>query len=829
LYSARRSLLAALLTTLAASPARAEIAPEAPSLSPHGDVERATGLVIAKVTLAGNRRVPSEDLAGYLEHLRPNQVFSPEGLTADVRALWASDLLDDVSVDLRVEDAGVVLRITVRERPSIDTITFAGNHAIDGDDLEEALGNELRAGDLLGHAAIGRAVQKLRDKYAEEGFYLAEVKSEIVPAKNGKASVRFTITERDKLSVRAINFVGNSGITRDELLEVMLTGKGGILGSLGIGMGGPLRQDMLERDVLMLSALYYDKGYLMVQIGTPRIAVRPDHEGIEITLPVTEGPRFRIRNLRVSERDTDGREIEPLGGRRHLREMIHAGAGDFFSRAELVKDLAGIQTLYRDAGYAFAEVSPSTDLDPDRAEVDVTIGIRRGKVVRFGRIEIKGNTKTRDKVIRREMEIVEGGLFNETALERSKRRVNALGFFERVDVSTAQGASPDTLDVTVEIAEKPTGTFQVGAGFSSMESFIFTSQIQQNNLFGRGQALSLNAQISGTRKQLDFRFVEPRLFDTKISASIALFDQLRTYDSFGQETRGGTLTLGRYLVEPHLTGSLTYNLQQDKVATSGSSASLGTANASSVFQRLPLRNLFADGTTSSIRPTITYDTRDNALFPTSGMFLQGSVEVASKVLGSENQFVRWRGTGRFYWPLTDDHSVVLRLNTEAGLVTSPSPSGVPVFARFFLGGIYDVRGFPLRSLGPRLPLAASLDPSAAPIPLGANIGGNLMFYQNLEIEFPILSAIGVRGVVFTDLGNAWNTERQYCRAAPAARYAEIDPCFSLSHLLAARASWGFGIRWSSPMGPLRFEWGFPFKPLPYEKPSLFELTIGGAF
>ena len=189
----------------------------------------------------------------------------------------------------------------------------------------------------------------------------------------------------------------------------------------------------------------------------------------------------------------------------------------------------------------------------------------------------------------------------------------------------------------------------------------------------------------------------------------------------------------------------------------------------------------------------------------------------------------WRATARHYQPLTKDESVVLRFNAEAGLVTSPSGRGVPLFTRFYMGGILDVRGFPLRSLGPRLPLRAGLDPSSMAIPNGSNIGGNLSYYQNIELEFPILKALNVRGVIFTDLGNVWNTERQYCRAAPAAHTAEIDPCFSLDHLLAVRTSWGFGIRWLSPMGPLRFEWGFPFKPLPYEQPSLFEFTIGSAF
>jgi outer membrane protein insertion porin family len=609
-----------------------------------------------------------------------------------------------------------------------------------------------------------------------------------------------------------------------ELREVMLTGASSLL---DFGSGSNFRQDAFERDVLVLNALYYDRGFLSVQVATPRVMLTPDRTGIEITLAITEGPRYKIRQLRIFERDDDGKEIEPLGGRRHLREMVRAKPGDYFNRAELVKDLGAVQTMYRDEGYANVEAPPQTDLDPDKAEVDIVVPIKRRNLVYFGRIEIKGNTKTRDKVIRREMEIAERQLFSETKLDRSKRRITALGYFERVDVSTEAGEDANHVNVNVEIGEKPTGTFQVGAGFSSIENFIATAQVQQANLFGNGQSLALQAQISGLRQLVDVRFFEPYLFDTKFNASINVFDQLRIYDQFSQTSAGGSITAGYPIIAPELRVALAYTLQSDKVSTSTTSTFLGTAAAVSVFQRLPLANLFNDGITSSLRPTIIFDTRDNQLFPASGVFLQGSVEVASKYLGSHNEFVRYRATGRFYYPVNTSKSVVIKLNTEAGMVTSPDPAGVPIFARFFLGGILDLRGFPLRSVGPRLPLTSSLDPNGTRIANGANIGGNLMYYQNLELEFPIIDAVQIRGVVFTDLGNSWNLESLYCHAAPASPFSVTNPCFTSP--FNVRTSWGFGIRWFSPLGPLRFEWGFPFKPLPYENASDFQFTIGNFF
>src|SRR6185369_8708957 len=260
-------------------------------------------------------------------------------------------------------------------------------------------------------------------------------------------------------------------------------------------------------------------------------------------------------------------EIEPIGGRRALREMVRAKAGDFFNRAELAKDLQSVQTLYRDAGYANVEAPPETQLDPDTQEVDVTVPIRRNQLVYFGRIEIRGNTKTRDKVIRREMEVEERKLFSETQLERSKRRITALGYFERVDLSTEQGEDAQHINVNVEIGEKPTGTFQIGAGFSSVENFIATAQVQQANLFGNGQSLALQAQISGLRQLVDIRFFEPYFLDTRFSISANVFDQLRIYDQFSQTSLGGSLTFGYPIIAPQLRAALAYTLERDKVST----------------------------------------------------------------------------------------------------------------------------------------------------------------------------------------------------------------------------------------------------------------------
>ncbi|MDW8249151.1 MAG: outer membrane protein assembly factor BamA [Myxococcales bacterium] len=804
--------------------------PSTPPTLPATEVEQARGLTIVAIQFLGLRRMVRDDQLARMQE-RPGQPFSPETLTRDVRELWNTGFFDDIEVDLERTDNGVILRFQVRERPSIKSIDFEGNSEIENDKLSEAI--DIKAGTVISYPALRKATQKIRDMYAEKGYFLAEATFEVVPQRDGEVVVRFIVKEHEQVSVRRVTFIGNHSIPEEQLREVLITGNGGFF---SFGSGGPFRQDAFDRDVFILSSLYYDRGFLSVQINAPRIMLTPDRSGIELAITINEGPQFRIRSLRIFERDAEGKEVEPIGGRRHLREMVRARPGDVFNRTELAKDLQDVQTLYRDAGYANVKAEPATDIDQDRNEVDIIVPIQRGPLIHFGRIEIRGNSKTRDKVIRRELEISEGELFSETKLERSRRRVMALGYFERVDISTEQSSGePDTIHVNIEVGERPTGTFQVGAGFSSIESFIATAQVQQANLFGTGQSLSVQGQVSGLRQLVNIRWFEPYFLDTNFSASVDLFDQLRIFNDFSQSSTGGSLTFGYPLVDPTLRAFVSYNLQQDKVSTETTSTFLGTASSVSVFQRLPLANLFNYGITSSIRPTLTYDTRDNRLFPTSGVFLSGSVELADSLLGSENEFIRYRTTGRFYYPVGGN--VVLKLNTESGVVTSPNASGVPIFARFFLGGILDVRGYRLRTLGPRLPLNAALDPNSRPITNGANIGGNLMYYQNLELEFPIVQQVGVRGVIFTDLGNAWNLERLYCEAASGGNsagsrglYAVNTPCFSFPSSLAnVRTSWGFGLRWFSPLGPLRFEWGFPFKPLPYEETSVFEFTIGNFF
>lgn len=811
-------------------------APEAtpPAVAAGGSlaVDAAEGRPIRRIEFVGVRRVTEADVQAFMK-LRAGAPFRTAALTADVRSLWDAGLFDDISVELDEQASGVVLRVIVSERASVRAISFEGNDEIDDEKLAEIA--ETKVGTILNPTSLGRSAKKIKEAYAEKGYFLAEVTFALHAEKNNEVSVSFTVVEHQAVTVRRIQFVGNHEVPENELREVMATGQTSLFAP---GSGGSFRQDMLERDMLMVAALYYDRGYLNVAVGTPRVMLTPDGDGVEISVPITEGPRFKIRKLRVYESDAEGKEVEPLGGRAALRSKVRAHSGDMFQRAQLVVDIQTLRTLYRDAGYANVDIDIQTEVDAASREVDLTIPIRRNQKVRVERIEIRGNAKTRDAVIRREFEIAEGEDFNETRLDVSKQRVMALGYFERADVQTEPGSSPDTMKVVLDVQEKATGTFNVGAGFSSVENFIFTAQVQQQNLFGNGHSLSLSIQASSLRQIGNIRFFEPYLFGSDWSLSAEGFLQQLYYPDFSKQTNGGSLTLGYGLVQPSLRLSLTGTVQHDAVDTGVQSALFGGAPSafSTGYSRLPLANLFNAGWTVSLRPTITFDTRNNRQFPSSGLYLLASTEVASKYTGSELEFFRHRLNGRFYIPLGGQSGqpgsgFVFKMNSELGLITSPTAEGVPIFNRYFLGGIMDVRGYRIRRIGPRLPLTSALDPNAAPVGYGATIGGNLQAYMNAEFEFPLLDSAGIRGVAFFDAGNAWNLESQFCDTTPAPQLPKVQsPCWNgVSSMGYLRTSIGAGIRWFSPMGPLRFEWGFPLRRVAEDENYVFEFTIGNFF
>jgi outer membrane protein insertion porin family len=764
--------------------------------------------VVREVRVEGNRRVGADAVRAAISQ-KPGAPFDPRRVGADVKAIMKLGHFSDVVVELEGDPEAPVLVYRVVERPTVREARITGNDELKKDDLEGLVG--VKGGAVLDPAAVRRDVKKLQEKYVEKGYFLAEVTSRVEERPDNQVDVVYQVNERAKVQVKEVRFIGNARVPAGDLLAVMQTRPGGYLSFLS--SAGTYQEEALQRDLQNIQATYLDRGYVTVKVGRPSVALSPDKRFVFITVPVEEGERYRIGEVKFAGELLDQEE--------RLRRIVRTREGEWFSRAEVAQDLFAMGDVYKDLGYAYANVTPLTDTDAETRILDLTFEVQPGNLTTFERIEVVGNEKTRDKVIRRELRIYEGERFSGTGLRHSRQRVNALGFFETVEVTTRRGSAEDQVIATVEVKERPTGTFQVGAGFSSYENFILTGQISQQNFFGWGQTLSLQIQWSSVRQLGQIQFVEPYFLDTRWTFAFDLYMTEGIYTTFTRRSAGGSMTWGyelsglstwwkfaRHLEDMRLFATYT----NERVDVSASSLST------------TVREQFNSGTTSSVRLSLQWDKRDNRIFPTSGFFLSTSAEAAPPLLAPEslfgervNLFTRYAVDARYYHPLF--LGIVARGKLTLGLIRDwDADHPVPISELFYVGGINSVRGYRYLSIAPRQQVAASPGPESSITEILA--GGDKQAILNLELEFPLFKAVGIRGVVFTDFGNAF---------APG-EYS--DPAVSMS----LYKSVGFGFRWFSPIGPLRFEWGFPLDrrkdPITgatIDEPVDFQFTIGNFF
>lgn len=821
-----RLTVSALALLLAGTYAFRAFAQEASNAGQAGEESLAAapevGEKIVDIEVGGNRRVAADDIRANIG-TRRGMPYDPKRVARDIRALYTLGLFSDVTVSMKSVAGGVILAYEVKEKAAITEIKFEGNDEVKEEDITEVLDVKVNA--PLDVPTIHKNVQKIRDLYAGKGFSLAEVTYRLEDMGQNSFKLVFEIAEHAQVEVRRITFVGNRALNDAEISRYMSTRTAGPFAI--ITDSGKFKRDMFDRDLTMISALYWDNGYIDVKVGTPRVELTPDRRYIFLSIPIDEGPRYKVGRIKVVEHDDGGNEIELLGGRRKVRSMVLTERGEWFSRTSVMEDTNRITRHYQDASYAHVNVDLKTLTNKETRIVDLVFDISRGPSVSFERIEIRGNQKTRDRVIRREVVVHEGEKYSQTGIDVSKARVTQLGYFERVDITTSPGSTPDKEIVTVEVVEKHTGTFQVGLGFSSVENFIAQAQVTEQNFLGQGQTISLQAQLSSMRQVFMLDFWEPYFLDSEWTFAFRLYDTIMAQVDYNKESTGGEITLGHSLVLRDLKLYLSYNLEQDSVNTGANTGLLISGRRlNSGFRDLPLAYLFKEGLSSSIKGTLAYDLRNNRLFPTDGSYNMGSVEWASPYLGSDFGFTRYTLTSRWYFPLF--WKLVLRINGNFGFIYSDSPEGLPIVHRYRSGGIMDVRGFYPWSLGPRLSIPNKFDPNAEPMATGINIGGNMRLTFNNEIEFPIIEMVGIKGVVFFDAGNSFNFEDAWCQAGGGRGINPYtDPCNH--NPLYMRTSVGFGIRWFSPLGPLRFEWGWPTTTYPDEEPYAFEFTFGNFF
>ncbi len=760
---------------------------------------------VAGVRVMGNEKVEAASILRVV-YTRKGQTYSEEQVRKDLRRVYKLGYFTDIQFFREKTEEGWLITMVVEERSSIKEVLIEGQDEVSEDDIREVI--DVKPYSVLSHAKIERNVEKIRNVYIDKGFFLAEVTYRVDELEEKQANVVFIIKERAKVEVKKVFLVGNHKIKDEDLAEVMLTKPGDFLSFMN--NSGQYRQEILERDAFMINQYYADRGYVEAKIGQPKAYISADQRYVTVTFNITEGESFVLGDVGFS-----GEVIFPPA---RMRELMRLNKGDVFNRSVFMRDMERIGDAYKDLGYAFANISPHTRLDRKNRIVHVNFQIQKGQKVYVERIYVSGNTSTRDKVIRREMRIDEGDLYSSTAIKRSKQKIYQLGFFETVEIHEHPGSEDNKIELEIEVKERRTGTFQIGFGFSSLESFMFQAQISQNNLMGRGQTLQLNAMIGGRQKQVQFRFIEPYFLDSKFSLDLRLYNQETVYPRQGEfgdystGTWGMGLTAG-YPVSDEFTLFLGYTVKAENL---------------NVGDNVHL-HLFKSGYTSSLTGTVQYDSRDNRLFPTRGILSYFSTEAADDWTGSEIEYLEFYSLLQYFRPVF--WKVIFKLNLEMGYVISLEEPvsdlrgekdfpGVPISQRYQMGGIYSVRGFQYGTISPTTEVISQSDPVGSP--LKYRLGGNKKFMTNWELEFPVIEQAGIRWVFFFDAGNVWKEDQQFFYLGQSGQNEWDLP-------MGLYMSWGWGFRWYSPIGPLRFEWGCPITKRPEDNRIEFEFSIGNQF
>ncbi|MDP2840606.1 MAG: outer membrane protein assembly factor BamA, partial [Syntrophales bacterium] len=612
---------------------------------------------------------------------------------------------DDVTAEVAEVAEGKAITFLVEEKPMITEILIKGNKAVKRDDIEGAM--SVRNRQTVNPEKLKADMEKIKALYDSKGFYNAEILYAIEKGGERDVHIVVTIVENEKLFIRGISFEGNRTFTTKELKNMMTTNEWGIFHFFTDS--GLLKKDQLKQDVGKLNAFYLNNGFINAQIGEPVITY--DRDGIRIKIPVSEGKQFRVGKITIA-----GDELATP--RTELLAKLQIRKKDFYDREAIMKDMDTLTQACNDEGYAGADVVPRTEPQEKNLTVDVTYEINKGKLVYFNRINITGNSKTRDKVIRRHLSVVEGDLYSRTKLKNSYMALNQLRYFEEIDFQSEKGPDETLTNVNIRVKEKATGMFSIGAGYSALDHAVVSAQVSQQNLFGRGQILSLKASIGASSQLYDISFTEPWLFDMPLWSKFDLWNLYREYDSYNLDSKGFGAILG-YPLWRYTTGYVGYRFSLNNVRDMKDTASYY------------IRKQAGETTSSGVTLTLTRDSTNDVMFPSDGSKNSASVEYTGGPLQGSISYTRYGANSAWFFPLPLD--TVIGIRGRIGSIQGNDGKEVPIFERYYLGGINSLRG--LREVGPT-------DPAT-----GDAIGGLTMLNFNFDYIFPLIKNAGMKGVL----------------------------------------------------------------------------------
>lgn len=728
--------------------------------------------VIEQITVEGNQRIEAETVRSYMV-VGPGDRFDPARVDKSLKALFATGLFADVTVRRQ----GQSLVVSVVENPVINRLAFEGNKRIGDDILEQEV--QLRPRVVYTRSRVQADAQRLLQVYRRSGRFAATVEPKVIQLPQNRVDLAFEINEGPLTGVRRIDFIGNDEFSDGKLRDAIRTKESRWYRFLTTD--DTYDPDRLTLDREELRKFYLARGYADFRVVSAVAELTQDRGDFFITFTVEEGElyQFGAIDLETSLRNLDADSLRP---------QLSTIEGETYD-AEAVEDtIQDITFELGRLGYAFVNVRPRIERDREARSIAVLYDIAEGPRVYVERINITGNVRTLDKVIRREMRIVEGDAFNTAKLRRSRQRIRSLGFFDKVDLTQDQGSQADRAVINVDVQEKSTGELSFGAGFSTAEAVIGDIAIRERNLLGRGQDLRLSTTISKSRQQFDLSFTEPYFLDRNLAAGVDLFNirrDLGDRSSFEQETTGGRLR-GNFPITERLRQGLNYTLRLDDISD--------VDQDTSAF----IRREEGETLTSAIGYDLTYDTRDDRFLPNTGFRLQGAQQFAG--IGGDARYIKTTGSGIYYYPFTED--LVGSAGARIGYITGLDQD-VRVIDRFFLGGD-SFRGFEGGGVGPRD--ARTND----------SIGGNLFYVGTLELRFPlgIAEEFGILGRAFTEVGSL----------------SEVDASGStLLDDAAPRLSAGVGVSWRSPFGPIRVDVAKALVKEDFDKEELFRFSFGTRF
>ncbi len=725
----------------------------------------------AVINVTGNQRIEVSAIQRYAD-LDDSGDYTPQDINRAVKQLYASGFFSDVSITPKQDG----LAIKVKENPTVNRVIFKGNDHLESDDLEKEI--QLRPRSIYTQPKIQADVERLLSLYRRSGRFSAEIRPKLKPLDQNRVDVVYDIEEGSVTRIEHVEFIGNKQFDDNTLKEAIATSSE--CWYCLLSDNDTYDPDRVAYDQELLRRFYTTQGYADFAVKSVVSELSPQKDAFFITFSLEEGKRYTIGDVAFES-------ALPNTSDDTLRETVTTQSGELYDSEAVEQSIDMLVDTLGDKGFAFVDIDPVLKRQKDDT-IDVTYVVKEGPRAYVERINIEGNLRTLDKVIRREFRIVEGDPYSTSRLQRSEQRLRNLGFFENVKVSTSRGSAKDRLVINVEVEEQSTGEVTLGAGFSTVDGVLADFGIRERNLLGRGQELRLRGTLSAERQQFDVGFTEPYFLGRDVSAGVDLFkttQDFRQESSFDRESTGGRLRFGYALTES-LRQNLYYSYQSTEITD--------VADNASRF----VKDQEGTNVTSLVGQSLIYDKLDNRIAPTDGYLLRLDLDVAG--LGGDSKFIRPEGVVRYYYTFIPQWTFMM--GGTAGYVHALNDD-IRIQDRFFVGG-RDIRGFDNSGIGPR------------DTDTGDALGGNVYYTATTELQFPLglPEDLGFKGAVFVDAGSLFDAD---------------DEGIEVQDDSSIRAAAGIGLAWSSPFGPVRIDFAQAFMKEDYDEEETFRFSFGTRF